>query len=232
MKLNEMLSDSLFFGFALSLLSYWVGMVIQNKWKHPLCNPLLISTILCIGFLCLTDVTYETFNVGGKYLNYFITPATVCLAVPLYRQLQVLKENLAAVLLGVLSGALSCVFVIIGLAYLTNLEEVLTLSLLSKSVTTAIAIGITDEIGGMSSITVSAVIMSGILGNVMAQSLFKLFRIHNPVAQGLACGTASHGGGTAKAQELGDVQGAMSGLAMVIAGLATVVIVPIAAMLV
>lgn len=227
MNFNEILSESLFFGFALSLGSYWLGTVIQQKVKHPLCNPLLLSMIFCIVFLKLTNVTYETFNYGGKYINYLLTPTTVCLAVPLYRQFQVLKDNLAAVLTSIIAGAVSCILVAAGMAFVLRLDRPLMLSLLPKSITTAIAMGLSEEIGGMPAITVMVVIMTGVFGNMIAQMLFKLFHIEEPVAQGLACGTGAHAIGTAKAMELGEIQGAMSSLSVVVAGIITVVAVPV-----
>ena len=227
MNFNEILSESLFFGFALSLGSYWLGTVIQQKVKHPLCNPLLLSMIFCIVFLKLTNVTYETFNYGGKYINYLLTPTTVCLAVPLYRQFQVLKDNLAAVLTSIIAGAVSCILVAAGMAFVMGLDRSLMLSLLPKSITTAIAMGLSEEIGGMPSITVMVVIMTGVFGNMIAQMLFKLLHIEEPVAQGLACGTGAHAIGTAKAMELGEIQGAISSLSVVVAGIITVVAVPV-----
>lgn len=227
MNLNEMLSESLFFGFALSLLSYWLGTVVQQKVKHPLCNPLLLSMVFCIIFLKLTNVTYDTFNYGGKYINYLLTPATVCLAVPLYRQFQVLKDNMAAVIVSVLSGAVSCILVVLGLAAAADLDRALTVSLMPKSITTAIAMGLSEEIGGMPAITVMAVIMTGLFGNIIAQILFHLLHIEEPVAQGLACGTGAHAVGTAKAMEMGEIQGAMSSLSVVVAGIVTVAAAPV-----
>lgn len=227
MNFNEILSESLFFGFALSLGSYWLGTVIQQKVKHPLCNPLLLSMIFCIVFLKLTNVTYETFNYGGKYINYLLTPTTVCLAVPLYRQFQVLKDNLAAVLTSIIAGAVSCILVAAGMAFVLRLDRPLMLSLLPKSITTAIAMGLSEEIGGMPAITVMVVIMTGVFGNMIAQMLFKLLHIEEPVAQGLACGTGAHAIGTAKAMEMGEIQGAMSSLSVVVAGIITVVAVPV-----
>ncbi len=225
--MNEMLSQSLYFGFALSLITYWCGTLIQKKWKHPLCNPLLISVTLCIVFLKLTDISYETFNYGAKYINYLLTPTTVCLAVPLYKQFQVLKDNLAAVLISIASGAVSCILVIIGLAYITSLDPTLTYTLMPKSITTAIAIGLSEEIGGIPAVTVSAVVITGLIGSILAQSLFKLLRITHPVAQGLALGTASHAMGTSKALEIGEIQGAMSSLSIVVAGIITVIAIPL-----
>ncbi len=197
MNLNDLLSESLFFGFALSLLSYWLGTVIQQKVKHPLCNPLLLSMVFCIFILKLTDISYNTFNHGGKYINYLLTPATVCLAVPLHRQFQVLKDNLAAVMLSIASGAVSCILVVLGLAAAVGLDRMLMISLIPKSITTAIAMGVSEEIGGIPAITVMAVVMTGLFGNIIAQVLFRLLHIEEPVAQGLACGTGAHAMGTA-----------------------------------
>lgn len=227
MNLNEILSDSLFFGFALSLLSYWVGTVIGQKVKHPLCNPLLLSMVFCILFLKLTGVSYDTFNYGGKYINYLLTPTTVCLAVPLYRRFQVLKENMTAVLASILAGAVSCILVIPVLAAVSGLDRTLAVSLMPKSITTAIAMDLSGEIGGMPAITVMAVIITGLFGNMIAQLLFKILHIEEPVAQGLACGTGAHAVGTAKAMEMGEIQGAMSSLSVVVAGIITVAAVPV-----
>ena len=225
--MNELLSESLYFGFALSLLTYWCGTAIQKKWKYPICNPLLISVTLCILILKLTDISYETFNYGAKYINYLLTPTTVCLAVPLYKQFQVLKDNLAAVLLSITAGAVSCILVVMGLAFVTNLDPALTYTLMPKSITTAIAIGLSEEIGGIPAVTVSAVVITGLIGSILAQTLFKPLRISNPVAQGLALGTASHAMGTSKALEIGEIQGAMSSLSIVVAGIITVIAIPI-----
>lgn len=227
MNLDEILSESLFFGFALSLVSYWAGTMVQKKFRHPLCNPLLLSMVFCIAFLKLADISYETFNYGGKYINYLLTPTTVCLAVPLYRQFQVLKENLEAVVVSILAGALSCILLVAGIGLVVKLDQPLVLSLMPKSITTAIAMGVSEEIGGMPAITVMAVIMTGLFGNIIAQVLFRVLHIEDPVAQGLACGTGAHAVGTAKAMELGEVQGAMSSLSVVVAGVITVIAVPV-----
>ncbi len=225
--MNELLSESLYFGFSLSLVTYWIGTLVQKKWKHPICNPLLISVTLCIILLTLTDISYETFNYGAKYINYLLTPTTVCLAVPLYKQFQVLKDNLAAVLLSITAAAVSCILVIMGLAIITNLDSTLTYTLMPKSITTAIAIGLSEEIGGIPAVTVSAVVITGLIGSILGQILFKSLRIDEPVAQGLALGTASHAMGTSKALEIGEIQGAMSSLSIVVAGIITVIAIPI-----
>lgn len=223
----ELIENSVYFGIALSLLGYWAALKISEKMKCSLLNPLLIGTVLIIAVLLVLDVDYETFDKGASYLTYFLTPATVCLAVPLYRQMAILKKHLWAVILGIASGCIACMIVIGGLAMLFSLSPELTASVLPKSVTTAIAIGITEEIGGMPSITVACVVFTGIFGVCTASTLYRLFGIQEPIAQGLAMGTSAHAIGTSKALELGEVQGAISSLAIVVTGIMTVIIVPI-----
>lgn len=225
--MNEFFLNSTYFGIVLSLLCYWVGLKISTKVKSTLCNPLLIASALIIAVLLILKVDYATFDKGASYLTYFLNPATVCLAVPLYRQFQVLKSNMKAILLGIFAGCIACMVVIVGLSAVFAFSPELTASMLPKSVTTAIAIGVAEEIGGMPSITVVCVVFTGIFGACTASAFFKLFKIEEPVAQGLACGTAAHAIGTSRALELGEVQAAMSSLAIVVTGIMTVVIVPI-----
>lgn len=225
--MNEIFADSAYFGIVLSLLAYWAAMWIASKVKSTLCNPLLVSTILIIAVLLALGVDYETFDKGASHLTYLLNPATVCLAVPLYRQFEVLKKNMKAILIGVLAGCLACAAVVLVLAALFSLEGQITVSLLPKSITTAIAIGLSEEIGGISSVTVACVVITGICGACIASAMCKLFRIEEPVAQGLSIGTAAHAIGTSRALELGEIQGAMSSLAIVVTGIMTVVIVPV-----
>lgn len=227
--MNEILQTSVYFGVALSIFTYWIGWNIQKKWKYAVCNPLLISMILIIAFLSVFDISYETYQYGAKYITYFMTPATICLAVPLYRQIQKLKENIVAILISILCGALAHVAIIVGIAAVFSIDNTLTFSLLPKSVTTPIALGISGEIGGIAAVTVVGVCIAGIMGAVAGPSVLKLVRIKEPVAQGLAIGSASHAIGTSKAVELGEVQAAMSSLAIVVTGILTVIIVPIVA---
>lgn len=227
MNLNELLAESAYFGMALSLGVYWLGHLLQRKIKHPLMNPLLFCILVIIPVLLALDIEYDTYYYGAKYLTYFLTPATICFAVPLYRQLQVLKKNVAAVAAGIAGGCLAHLLTVVGLAALCGLDETIRASLLPKSVTTAIALGISEEIGGIQSITVVGVCFAGTLGAVIGPTLFSLFGIREPVAQGLAMGTASHAVGTSRAVELGEVQAAMSSLAIVVTGLLTVVLLPL-----
>jgi predicted murein hydrolase (TIGR00659 family) len=221
--LRDILADSTFFGVAVSLVGYEIGIFLKNKLKLAVFNPLLVATVLVILFLKLVGVDYDTYNEGGKYLSYFLTPATVCLAIPLYQQLDLLKSNLKAILLGILSGviaSLGSVF-LFALAFGLNHEQYVTM--LPKSITTAIGMGMSEELGGLVTITVASIIITGILGNVIAETVCKVFHITNPVAKGIGIGSASHAIGTARAIEMGEVEGAMSGLAIAVAGLMTVV---------
>ena len=224
--MNELLGDSVFFGLFLSLFAYWIGVKIKARFQWTLLNPLLIAIVLCIVCLAVGNISYETFNQGAQYLSYLLTPATVCLALPMYRQMKVLKKNWLPVLAGVLSGCTVTLGLVLARGWFLKMEQTLTISLLPKSITTAIAIGVTEELNGISAITVAAVIITGIVGAVTAGTVFKLFRINEPVAQGLACGTAAHAIGTTKALEMGEIQGAMSSLAIVASGLVTVFAAP------
>ena len=226
MNINEMLSESLFFGMILSLLAYKIGFEIQKKYKKVFLNPLLIAIVLVIVFLLITGISYETYQYGAKYLSYFLTPVTVCLAVPLYKQMETLKKNMAAILISIAIGCVTHAGVLIAITTMFKMDKQLLMSVMSKSVTTAIALGVTNELGGIQGITVIGVMVAGISGAVVGPTLLKLFHITEPVAQGLAMGSASHAIGTSKAIELGEIQAAMSSLAIVVTGILTVIIVP------
>ncbi len=223
MNIKEVLCNSVYFGVVISILGYVLGLVIKKKFKKGFLNPLLISVIFVIAVLLIFNIDYESYNQGAKYISYFLTPATVCLAIPLYQQLEMLKKNVKAVLIGISAGVLSSLGSVLGLSYLFHLTHVQYVTLLPKSITTAIGIGVSDELGGITTITVAVIIVTGVLGNVIAESICKLFRIKEPVAVGLAIGTSSHAVGTAKALELGEIQGAMSSLSIVVSGLLTVI---------
>lgn len=226
MSINELLSESLFFGMILSLLAYKIGFEIQKKWKKVFLNPLLIAIVIIIAFLLITGISYETYQYGAKYLSYFLTPVTVCLAVPLYKQMEILRKNTTAILISIVIGCLVHAGVLIAVALICKMDQQLLFSVMSKSVTTAIALGVTGEIGGIQGITVIGVMVAGISGAVLGPSILKWFHITEPVAQGLAMGSASHAIGTSKAIEIGEIQAAMSSLAIVVTGILTVVIVP------
>lgn len=217
------LFDSVFFGAAISLGAYEAGLLIRRKFKLAILNPLLIATICVMAVLTLLKVDYTHYNEGARYISYLLTPATVCLAVPLYQQLELLRKNLKAVAGGITAGVLASLASVFVLAKLFSLTHEQYVTLLPKSITTAIGMGVSEELGGITTITVAVIIITGILGNVIAEFVCRLFRIEEPIAKGLALGTASHAIGTAKAMELGEVEGAMSSLAIAVAGLMTAV---------
>ena len=215
-------TNSPFFGVALSVLAFWIGVKIQKKTGLVVCNPLLIGVILVIGLLLALGIPYENYDQGGSLINLFLSPATACLAVAIYSKVQLLKENWLPILVGCVVGSLVSMGSILGLCRLFGLDEAMTASLLPKSVTTPIAVSVAQAHGGIPSITVVAVILTGILGSILAPLLIRLFRVKDPIAAGLAIGACSHAVGTSKALELGETEGAMSGLAIGLCGLVTV----------
>ena len=220
-NLNEVFYSP-YFGVALSVFMYQVGILISRKVQNPIANPLLIAVILIIAFLKLFHIPMEAFQEGGNLINLFLAPATAALAVPIYKNLQILKSNLKPILAGTIVGSFSSMAVIFGLCKLFGLDDALTASLLSKSVTTPIAMGVTEQLGGIVPIGIAAVIFTGITGSIIAPFLVKLFHVKDPVAQGVGIGTCSHAVGTTRAIAMGELQGAMSGIAMGLAGLFTV----------
>lgn len=221
--MKEILCNSAYFGVTVSLIGYGAGIMLKKKFKYAFLNPLLISIIFVIGVVMLCGVDYESYENSAQYLGYLLTPATVCLAVPLYQQMTLLKKNLAAVACGILAGVLASLGSVLLLAFLFGLEHDVYVTLLPKSITTAIGMGVSEELGGLVTITVAVIIVTGVIGNVIGEAVCKLFRIYEPIAKGLALGTSSHAIGTAKALEMGEVEGAMSSLAIAVAGLLTVI---------
>lgn len=221
--MNELLLHSTFFGVFISIVSYMAGMWLKKRFRLGIFNPLLVSIVIIIIVLLVGDIDYETYNAGAKYLSYLLTPATVCLAIPLYEQFEMLKSNWKAVVVGILSGCLASLGSVLALAVLFDFSHEEYVTFLPKSITTAIGMGVSEELGGYVSITVAVIILTGVLGNIMAETVLKVFRIKEPVARGVAAGTAAHAIGTAKAMELGEVEGAMSSLSIVVSGLITVV---------
>lgn len=221
--MRDMLVESVFFGVMISLVAYGIGMVVKKKFKLAVFNPLLIGIVIVIVLLLSLDIEYEVYNEGAKFISYLLTPATVSLAIPLYEQLTLLKKNFKAIILGILSGVLTSLISVLTLSYILDLSHKEYVSLLPKSITTAIGMGVSKELGGYVSITVAVIVLTGIFGNMIAEAVCKIFKIEEPIAKGVGMGTAAHAMGTAKAAQLGEVEGAMSGLSLAIAGLMTVV---------
>ena len=222
--MTEFMANSAYAGVTISLISYGLGNFLKKKWKVGFFNPLLISIIVTILFLVSSHVDYETYNEGAKYLSWLLTPATVCLAIPLYEEFELLKNNAKAVLLGILAGVLTSLLTVFALAKLMGLSHANYVTLLPKSITTAIGMGVSEELGGYVTITVAVIVITGVIGNMIGEFIFKIFKIHEPISKGLALGTAAHAIGTAKAMEIGKVEGAMSSLSIAVAGILTVVL--------
>lgn len=220
-------TDNMFFGIFISLIAFEVGLLVYRKTKFPLFNPLLIATTIIIIFLKTFNIDFDTYNKGGQFINMFLGPATVVLAVPLYKQFNLLKENFIPIISGIFIGSLVSILSVFSIALFLNLDSDLIISLLSKSVTTPIGIEITNSLGGISSITVLSIVISGITGAVVAPTIIKILKIKNPISIGVSIGTASHAVGTSKALEIGETEGAMSSLSIGLAGVITVFLAPI-----
>lgn len=225
--MSETLASSAFFGVLISLGLYWLGAALKKRLRLAIANPLLIAiggTIVC---LLLTGVDYADYSAAARPLSFLLTPATVCLAVPLYRQLPLMRRYWKAVLGGIAIGVVVSLFSVFLLALAFSLSNSQYATLLPKSITTAIGMGVSAELGGVETITVAVIVLTGIAGNVLAEPVCRLLRITEPVAQGVAIGTSAHAIGTARALEMGQVTGAMSGLAIAAAGLITVALAPV-----
>lgn len=224
--MNAIINSPLF-GILLTLVAFETGVLISKKFKYSFLNPLLIGNILIVGFLLITGISLESYNVGGDYLSVMLSPATVVLAVPLYRQISKLKQFWKPILAGIFAGSLTSLACVIVVSKLIGLSDTLMLSLLPKSITIPMGSVVSAQIGGIPSVTIIAITVTGITGAVAAPAVCRFCRIKHKVAQGIAIGTASHALGTTKAMELGEVQGAMSSLSIGISGVFTAIAAPI-----
>lgn len=225
--MKEALTNSIYFGVILSFIAYEIGLLLKKKFKWAILNPLLLATIMIVGVLLVFDIEYSTYNNGAKYISYFLTPATVSLAIPLYRQLSLLKKYPKAIFGGIIAGVMTTMISIWLMSLLFGLNHEQYVTLLPKSITTAIGMGVSEKMGGIVGLTVVSICITGILGNVMAETLLKIFKIEEPIAKGLAIGTSAHALGTTKAMEIGEIEGAMSSLSIVVAGILSVVTISI-----
>ncbi len=224
--MNELLEIAILPLF-LTLGAYRIGLWCQKKLKTAIANPILIAMALILLFMLATGLSNKTYQSGMKLFSWLLTPATVCLAIPMYEQLQILRKNLWAILAGVACGAISCLFMVLGCGILFHFAPNLTASLLPKSVTSAIGVPLSEMAGGISGITTTVIVITGIFANVLGTLCCKIFRLKDPVAQGVAFGTSGHVIGTAKANELSPLTGAISSLSLVVAGLLTAIIFPL-----
>ena len=212
---------------SLTLIAFLAGQKLQKKFRSPLLNPILISVILVLIFLSFTGLPVADYKAGMGTLSWLLTPATICLAVPMYEQFQILKKNLPMILAGVAAGAVSCLIMVAGFGILVNFESILTVSLMPKSITTAIGVALSEMMGGMPGVTTAAIVFTGIFASIMGPAFCRLFRLTDEVARDVAFGTAGHVIGTSKANELSPLTGAVSSLSLVVAGLLTAVVLPL-----
>jgi len=206
----------------ISILCFEIGIRIKNKWNNALLNPLILASVLVFAVMYVTGTDLDTYNSGGAFINMFLTPATAVLAIPIYRQRKLLKENLIPILAGALAGSIVSVVSVLVLSKLFGFDDTIMVSLVPKSVTTAIGLEISATLGGTQAITMISIMISGIAGAIIMPGLLKVSKIKDPIAKGIAMGTASHAIGTSRALEMGETEGAMSGLAIGVAGLITV----------
>lgn len=221
--MTALFQQSVFFGVLLSLASYGVGLFLKQKTGWSLMNPILISVVLVVITLLATGVSYQSYSAGANIISYLLTPATVCLAVPLYQQVELLKKNYRAVMVGITAGVLASLCSVLLLALAFHLDHAAYVTFLPKSITTAIGIGVSEELGGNVSVAVVVIVITGVLGNIFAEKFLALLRIQEPIARGIAIGCSSHALGTAKAMEMGTIEGAMSSLSIVVCGVMTVI---------
>ena len=219
--------DTEIFGVILTILFFNIGIYIQKKTNKPIFNPLLIAILGIILFLSLTKIPYESYKLGGDRINFFLGPVTIVLAVPLYKQFDLFKKYLLEILIGISCGVVVSFISIKLIGHFTNADVDIINSLIPKSITTPMGISLTKTLNGVEAITVVSIILTGILGAIISPIVFKIGKINNPVAKGISLGTSAHALGTTKALEMGEVEGAMSGLSIGISGIITVILIPI-----
>lgn len=219
--------DTEIFGVILTILFFNIGIYIQKKTNKPIFNPLLIAILGIILFLSITKIPYESYKLGGDRINFFLGPVTIVLAVPLYKHFDLFKKYLLEILIGISCGVVVSFISIKLIGHFTNADVDIINSLIPKSITTPMGISLTKTLNGVEAITVVSIILTGILGAIISPIVFKIGKINNPVAKGIALGTSAHALGTTKALEMGEVEGAMSGLSIGISGIITVILIPI-----
>lgn len=226
-KINRIVYDSMFFGTGISLVAYYFGLCLYKKYKKFYINPLLIGISISIVVLLIFNIDYNIYNDSGKYLSYFLSPATIAFGIPLYEKRHLLIKNIKAIIYGTLAGVFSNFLIVVTISLMFKLSLTEYVTLLPNSITTAMGIDISKEWGGYVTITVAVIIVTGVIGNMVASSICRIFKIEEPVAVGIAIGASAHAIGTSKAMEMGETQGAMSSLSIIISGILTVILTPL-----
>lgn len=220
----EQILNSPLFGISITLIAFEIGVIIYKKIKSPFCSPFILSIIFIISFLLIFNIPSSSYQKGGNIINMLLTPATSALAISMYHKIKIIKHNFFPIIIGTFIGSLTSIISIILLSKLFGLDDNVVKGMLPKSVTMPIALDLSQKTGGLTSITITCVCISGIFGAVFSPFLIKIFKINSSVATGLAIGTSSHGVGTSKAIEIGETEGALSGIAIGLAGIMTVII--------
>lgn len=227
--MSELIQSISVWGVTVTLAAFALGSWINKKTGQAIFNPLLLGSIFVILFLSLVQIPVAEYKESVQIISYLLLPATVSLAVPLYEQWQIMKKNALAVLCGIAAGSVTSMVSILAVGVLLKLDPALTVSMMPKSVTTAIGVEVAAELGGIASLAGAMIVLTGILGNLSASALCRIAGLHDPVARGVAIGTGSHAVGTARALQMGPVEGAVSSLSIAVAGVLTAVICPILA---
>lgn len=225
--MTEALQSLIWFPMVLTIGAFQIGLFCQKKWNSPLLNPILIGAVLVVAVLLLTGFEPGVYQAGTQNLSWLLTPATVCLALPLYENIKVLKKNLPAILAGVIAGTLTSLLSVWALCAVFALDASMTVSLLPKSITTAMGMVLSRDNGGIEALTTTVILVTGILGNLFGSALCKVFRLQNPISQGVAFGTASHVVGTSRASEISPLTGAVSSLSLTVSGILTALLFPL-----
>lgn len=230
--MTEFLHTSSAWGVGLTIATFALGTLISRKTGKAWCNPLLLASLAIILFLSLTGIPYADYKASAAPVSWLLTPATVALAIPLYEQWELLRKNALAILAGILAGTLTSLLSLAGIALVFHLDHAFAASMLPKSVTTAIAMDVAETLGGRAALASAFVILTGIFGNISAETLCRIARITDPIARGVGIGTAAHAVGTARALQMGQTEGAISGLSIAVAGILTAVLAPVVVQLI
>lgn len=220
----QQIFDSNLFGITITLISFYIGNLVYKKWKTPLLSPFIVSIFIIISFLVILKIPTKYYTNGAYFIQLFLIPATCSIALSIYKNLEIIKKNLFPIIIGTFVGSLTSIISVSILCRIFNLEDNITNAMLPKSVTNAIAIDLAEKRNAIVPVTIISVILTGIFGAIFSPFLIKIFKIKNPIAIGIAIGTSSHGIGTSKAIEIGQLEGALSGIAMALAGIMTVFI--------
>lgn len=225
--LSEFLRGSTMWGVGLTLAAFAVGTLINRATKKSVCNPLLLGSLVVVAVLTALRIPYAQYKASAAPVSWLLLPATVSLAVPLYEKWELLRRNAKAILAGIAAGTLTSLASVLLIGWTMGLDHTQFVTLLPKSVTTAISMDVSAELGGIASLTGAVVILTGIVGSLFGEGLFRLLRITDPMAKGVAMGTAAHAIGTSRALEMGETEGAMSGLSIAVAGIMTAILAPV-----